>query len=96
MKGFRSPDTGNKIMGIGASAGSGEVNLKFLDDVDFDSVSNPGGVMYYDSTLGKFKFAPNITISGDTLNIDTFSLLGQTVEANTTTNINYSGNNRQH
>ena len=41
----------------GTSAGSGEVNLRNLDDVDYNSVSSPtnGHVLIYNSTLGKWQ-----------------------------------------
>jgi hypothetical protein len=41
----------------GTSAGSGEVNLRNLDDVDYNSVSSPanGHVLTYNSTLSKWQ-----------------------------------------
>ena len=41
----------------GTSAGSGEVNLRNLDDIDYNSVSSPtnGHVLIYNSTLGKWQ-----------------------------------------
>jgi hypothetical protein len=41
----------------GTSAGSGEVNLRNLDDVDYNSVSSPtnGHVLVYNSTLSKWQ-----------------------------------------
>lgn len=95
---FRSrliTDMNNKLsLHGGAPAGGGEVNLKFLDDVDFDSADNAGGVMYFDAATQKFKFADKITIEGDVLNIDSYSLLSQSI---TTTSdaidINYANGN---
>ena len=40
---------------VGGSSGSGEVNLRFLDDIDRDSIQN-GYVLSYDSATNKFKF----------------------------------------
>ena len=40
---------------VGGSSGGGEVNLRFLDDVDRDSIQN-GYVLSYDSATNKFKF----------------------------------------
>lgn len=88
-------DLNMKIMGI--SSGGGEVNLKFLDDVDYNSaVENAGGVMYMDADDGRFKFSSKIRITdGDVLHIDTFALLGQTIEpaANGNITVNYSNGN---
>ena len=39
----------------GGSGGSGEVNLRYLDDIDRDSITN-GYVLSYDASTSKFKF----------------------------------------
>jgi len=54
----------------GGSTGSGEVNLRYLDDVDRDSITD-GYVLSYDEASKKFKFVEQSGGGGGT--IDTFA-----------------------
>jgi hypothetical protein len=50
-----------------SGAGSGEVRLEFLDDVDRDSVKSDGKALVYDSSDGKWKGESILTGAADEL-----------------------------
>jgi len=55
----------------GGSGGSGEVNLRYLDDIDRDSITN-GYVLSYDASTSKFKFVEQTGGGGvtESLNVE--------------------------
>ena len=57
--------------GLGwGGGGSGEVNLRYLDDVDRNSIRD-GRLLSYDDSIKKFKFVPPPVNSGGSGNINT-------------------------
>ncbi|NDG29661.1 collagen-like protein [bacterium] len=71
----------------GGGGGSGEVNLRFLNDVDRDSIQN-GYVLSYNSTTGKFTFVAQSGGSGDGTDAYARSTANAAyAQANTATNI---------
>ena len=67
----------------GGPAGSGEVKLYRLDDVDYNSVKTPtnGQALVYNTTLGKWQ-ANTISGGGGTANLHNATLTGTTTITN--------------
>lgn len=69
--------------GWGGSSGGGEVNLRYLDDIDRASIQD-GRILSYDASIKKFKFIPKPTGGGGTSNtiIERIPLSGKSISIN--------------
>jgi hypothetical protein len=66
------------------ATGSGEVNLRYLDDVDRDSITD-GYVLSYDASTSKFKFVEQSAPAGGVGTLQQVTLAGNTTTRGMTT-----------
>jgi hypothetical protein len=66
------------------ATGSGEVNLRYLDDVDRDSITD-GYVLSYDASTSKFKFVEQSVPSGGVGTLQQVTIAGNTTTRGMTT-----------
>ena len=66
------------------ATGSGEVNLRYLDDIDRDSITD-GYVLSYDATTSKFKFIEQSVPAGGVGTLQQVTLAGNTTTRGMTT-----------
>ena len=66
------------------ATGSGEVNLRYLDDIDRDSITD-GYVLSYDATTSKFKFVEQSAPAGGVGTLQQVTIAGNTTSRGMTT-----------